>query len=147
MNKKLILGLLIMLTLISIGTVSASDSIDVTTSDSFYFYSTDSLAADDGYYAAVVVDGIPYYLDYYDYDDLCEYSPNFATGFLIQFQDTSSSQDVKVGGINVASIETPSKPVGDFEKSVDKKFSFDYEIGKVGLNDKAHIITFLDLDD
>lgn len=129
------------------GTIYASDTVDVTTGDTFYFYSTDSLAANDGYYAAVVVDGTPYYLDYYDYDELCEYSTSFAAGFLKQFKDTSSSQKVKVGGMSVANIETPSNPVGDFEKSVDKKFSFDYTLGPVGLNKQAHIITSLDLDD
>ena len=119
----------------------------MTTGDTFYFYSTDSLAANDGYYAAVVVDGTPYYLDYNDYDKMCQYSTSFAAGFLKQFKDTSSSQKVKVGGMSVASIETPGKPVGDFEKSVDKKFSFDYTLGTVGLNKQAHIITSLDLDD
>ena len=126
--------------------ISAADTVDVTTGDTFYFYSTDSLAANDGYYAAVVVDGTPYYLDYNDYDKMCQYSTSFAAGFLKQFKDTSSSQKVKVGGMSVASIETPGKPVGDFEKSVDKKFSFDYTLGKVGLNKQAHIITSLDLD-
>ena len=129
-----------------VNAISAADTVDVTTGDTFYFYSTDSLAANDGYYAAVVVDGTPYYLDYNDYDKMCQYSTSFAAGFLKQFKDTSSSQKVKVGGMSVASIETPGKPVGDFEKSVDKKFSFDYTLGKVGLNKQAHIITSLDLD-
>ena len=120
--------------------------MDVTTSDTFYFYSTESLAADDGYYAAVSIDGVPYYLDDYEYDELCEYSTNFATGFLAQFQDTSSVQDVKMGGFSVATIETPGNPIGDFEMSVDREFSFDYKIGTVGLNKQAHIITDLDLD-
>ena len=73
MNKRLLIGLIILLA--SIGAVSASDSIDVTTSDTFYFYSTDSLAANDGYYAAVVVDGTPYYLDDHEYDELCTKTP------------------------------------------------------------------------
>ena len=145
MNKKVLFGLIIFL--VGMGVVSASDSIDVSTSDTFYFYSTDSLAADDGYYAAVSVDGIPYYLDDYEYDELCEYSTNFATGFLTQFQDTSTVQDVKMGHFSVATIETPGYSVGDFELKVDKKFSFDYTIGTVGLNKQAHIITNLDLDD
>lgn len=145
MNKKVILLLIIFLA--SIGAVSASETIDVTTSDTFYFYSLDSLAADDGYFAAVVVDGVPYYLDDYEYDELCEYSTSFATGFLAQFQDTSSVQDVKMGHFRVATIETPGYSVGDFEQNVDKKFSFDYTEGTVGLNKHAHIITSLDLDD
>ena len=63
MKKISIIIFSLILILFSIGTLYASDSIDVTTEDTFYFYSTDSLAADDGYYAAVVVDGTPYYLD------------------------------------------------------------------------------------
>ena len=145
--KKFILLISIILILFSVGLVSASNSIDVTKDDTFYFYSTDSLAANDGYYAAVSVDGIPYYLDDYEYDELCEYSTNFATGFLTQFQDTSTVQDVKMGHFSVATIETPGYSVGDFELKVDKKFSFDYTIGTVGLNKQAHIITNLDLDD
>jgi len=146
MNNKLLFAISIILVILSIGTVSASD-IDVTTGDTFYFYSTDSLAADDGYYAAVVVDGIPYYLDDPEYNELCEYSTNFAEGFIYQFQDTSSVQDVKMGGIRVGSIVTPGTAVGDFEQSVDKEFGFDYKTGQVGLNKNAHIITNLNLDD
>ena len=126
---------------------SGSKHIDVTTSDSFYFYSTESLAADEGYYAAVVVDGTPYYLDDHEYDELCHYSNIFASGFINQFQDTSTTQDVKMGHTTVVTIETPGNPVGDFELNVDKEFSFDYKIGTVGLNKQAHIITNLDLDD
>ena len=147
MNMKYLISIGLFVFLIALSAVSASDSIDVTTGDTFYFYSTDSLAASDGYYAAVVVDGTPYYLDYDNYDKLCEYSTSFAAGFLKQFKDTSSSQKVKVGGISVASIETPGNPVGDFEKSVDKKFSFDYTLSPVGLNKQAHVITSLDLND
>lgn len=147
MKGKLFLLVFMALLLLGVNAVFAADTVDVTTGDTFYFYSTDSLAANDGYYAAVVVDGTPYYLDYNDYDKMCQYSTSFAAGFLKQFKDTSSSQKVKVGGMSVASIETPGKPVGDFEKSVDKKFSFDYTLGTVGLNKQAHIITSLDLDD
>jgi hypothetical protein len=132
--------------LVTIGVVSAVNTIDVTTADTFYFYSTDSLAADDGYYAAVVVDGTPYYLDDSEYGELCEYSTNFASGFIYQFQDTSTTQDIKMGHVKVASLVTPGTPVGDFELKVDKKFSFDYKIGQVGLNKNAHIITDLDLE-
>ena len=114
MNIKYLISIGLFVFLIALSAVSASDSIDVTTGDTFYFYSTDSLAANDGYYAAVVVDGTPYYLDYDNYDK----------------------------SINV----TPGNPVGDFEKSVDKKFSFDYKTGQVGLNKNAHIITDLDLN-
>ena len=147
MKVKLFLLISMLVLVFGVNEISAADTVDVTTGDTFYFYSTDSLAANDGYYAAVVVDGTPYYLDYNDYDKMCQYSTSFAAGFLKQFKDTSSSQKVKVGGMSVASIETPGKPVGDFEKSVDKKFSFDYTLGKVGLNKQAHIITSLDLDD
>lgn len=146
MKVKLFLLISMLVLVFGVNAISAADTVDVTTGDTFYFYSTDSLAANDGYYAAVVVDGTPYYLDYNDYDKMCQYSTSFAAGFLKQFKDTSSSQKVKVGGMSVASIETPGKPVGDFEKSVDKKFSFDYTLGKVGLNKQAHIITSLDLD-
>ena len=146
MKVKLFLLISMLVLVFGVNEISAADTVDVTTGDTFYFYSTDSLAANDGYYAAVVVDGTPYYLDYNDYDKMCQYSTSFAAGFLKQFKDTSSSQKVKVGGMSVASIETPGKPVGDFEKSVDKKFSFDYTLGKVGLNKQAHIITSLDLD-
>ena len=76
---------------------------------------------------------------------MCEYSTSFAEGLIYQFHDTSSTQDIKWGHVKVGSLETPGEPVGDFEKSVDKEFSFDYKIGKVGLNKKAHIITDLDL--
>jgi len=48
--------------------------------------------------------------------------------------------------MKVGSLVTPGNPVGDFELNVDKEFSFDYEIGQVGLNKQAHIITDLDLD-
>ena len=144
--KRLILVFSIILILFSLGTIYAYDTMDVTTSDTFYFYSTESLAADDGYYAAVSIDGVPYYLGYDEYDELCEYSNSFATGFLIQFQDTSTVQDVKMGGLSVASIETPGYSIGDFEQSVDKEFSFDYKIGTVGMNKQAHIITNLDLN-
>lgn len=145
--KRLFLLIYIILVILSVGTIYASDSIDVTTDDTFYFYSMDSLAADDGYFAAVVVDGTPYYLDDYEYDELCEYSTSFATGFLAQFQDTSTVQEVKMGHTRVATIETPGYSIGDFEQNVDKKFSFNYEIGQVGLNKNAYIITDLDLDD
>ena len=77
---------------------------------------------------------------------MCEYSTSFAEGLIRQFQDTSTTQDIKVGGAHVASLVTPGNPVGDFEKSVDKKFSFDYKTGQVGLNKNAHIITDLDLN-
>lgn len=97
--------------------------------------------------AAVVVDGTPYYLDNPEYDELCEYSTNFAEGLIYQFKDTSSVQDIKMGHVKVGSLVTPGNPVGDFEKSVDKQFSFDYKIGQVGLNKNAHIITDLDLKD
>ncbi len=147
MKKISIIIFSLILILFSIGTLYASDSIDVTTEDTFYFYSTDSLAADDGYYAAVVVDGTPYYLDDTEYDKLCEYSTNFAEGLIYQFQDTSSTQDIKMGYVKVGSLVTPGNPVGDFERNVDKEFSFDYEIGQVGLNKNAHIITKLNLDD
>ena len=145
MNKKIVLALVLLL--VSICAVSATNTIDVTTSDTFYFYSTDSLAADDGYYAAVVVDGIPYYLDDPEYNELCEYSTNFAEGLIYQFQDTSTVQDIQMGHVKVGSLVTPGSPVGDFELNVDKEFSFDYKIGQVGLNKNAHIITDLDLDD
>ena len=145
MNKRLLIGLIILLA--SIGAVSASDSIDVTTSDTFYFYSTDSLAANDGYYAAVVVDGTPYYLDDHEYDELCKYSTTFAEGLIYQFQDTSTTQDIKMGHVKVGSLVTPSNAVGDFERSVDKEFGFDYKIGKVGLNENAHIITNFNLEE
>lgn len=145
--KRLFLLISIILVILSVGTIYAYDSIDVTTDDTFYFYSMDSLAADDGYFAAVVVDGTPYYLDDYEYDELCEYSTSFATGFLAQFQDTSTVQEVKMGHTSVATIETPGYSIGDFEQNVDKKFSFDYEIDQVGLNKNAHIITDLYLDD
>lgn len=145
--KKSILFISIFLVILSAGTIYASDSIDVTTSDTFYFYSTDSLAADDGYYAAVVVDGTPYYLDDPEYNELCEYSTTFAEGLIYQFQDTSTVQDIKMGHVKVGSLVEPGNPVGDFELNVDKKFSFDYKTGQVGLNKNAHIITNLDLDD
>ena len=144
---KKITFLVFIILLASICAVSASNTIDVTTSDTFYFYSTDSLAANDGYYAAVSVDGTPYYLDDASYDKLCKYSTNFAEGFIHQFRDTSTTQDIKMGSIRVASIETPGEPVGDFEVGVDKEFSFTYRIGQVGLNKQAHIITSLDLED
>lgn len=130
----------------SLGAIHASNTVDVTTDDTFYFYSTDSLAADDGYFAAVVVDGTPYYLDDHEYDELCEYSTSFAQGLIIQFQDTSSSQDIRIGYTKVATLVTPGNPVSDFEMPVDREFSFDYKIGQVGLNKNAHIITNLHLD-
>lgn len=147
MKKGLILFISVILVLLSVGIIFASSTIDVTTSDTFYFYSTDSLAANDGYFAAVSVDGTPYYLDDHEYDELCEYSTNFAEGMIYQFQDTSTVQDVKMGHVKVASLVTPGNPVGDFELNVDKEFSFDYKIGTVGLNKQAHIITNLHLDD
>lgn len=52
-------------------------------------------------------------------------------GLIYQFQDTSSVQDIKMGHVKVGSLVTPGNPVGDFEKSVDKQFSFDYKIGQV----------------
>ncbi|WP_410319846.1 hypothetical protein, partial [Methanobrevibacter sp.] len=106
----------------------SSHDIDVTTSETFHFYATNSPAANDDYYAAVVVDGNPYYLGNSEYDELCEYSNSFASGMITQFQDTSTN-------------------VGDFDLRVDKPFSFHYKIGKVGLNKEAHIITNLNLDD
>ena len=147
MKKIAILLISIIFIIIGMGTLYASDSIDVTTSDTFYFYSTDSLAAEDGYYAAVVVDGTPYYLDNAEYDKLCEYSTNFAEGLIYQFKDTSSVQDIKMGHTKVGSLVTPGDSVGDFEQPVDKKFSFKYKTGKVGLNQEAHIITSLDLNE
>lgn len=147
MKKLTILLISIILIIVSAGTLYASDSIDVTTDDTFYFYSTDSLAANDGYYAAVVVDGTPYYLDDSEYNELCKYSTHFAEGLIHQFQDTSSVQDIKMGHVKVGSLVTPGNPIGDFELTVDKEFSFDYKTGKVGLNKNAHIITNLDLKD
>ena len=147
MKKIAILLISIIFIIIGMGTLYASDSIDVTTSDTFYFYSTDSLAAQDGYYAAVVVDGTPYYLDNAEYDKLCEYSTNFAEGLIYQFKDTSSVEDIKMGQTKVGSLVTPGDSVGDFEQPVDKKFSFKYKTGKVGLNQEAHIITSLDLNE
>lgn len=146
MKKRELMILVVISVILSAGIVYASNSIDVTTDDTFYFYSTDSLAADDGYYAAVVVDGIPYYLDDPEYNELCEYSTNFAEGLIYQFQDTSTVQDIKMGHVKVGSLVTPGNPVGDFELNVDKEFSFNYKIGQVGLNKKAHVITDLDLD-
>ena len=145
--KRSILIISIVLMALSIGVIYASESIDVTTSDTFYFYSLDSLAANDGYYAAVSVDGTPYYLDDPEYNKLCEYSSNFATGFLTQFQDTSTTYDIRSGGIKVGTIEAPGNSIGDFELGVDKEFSFTYKIGTVGMNKNAHIITSLNLDD
>ena len=86
MNIKYLISIGLFVFLIALSAVSASDSIDVTTGDTFYFYSTDSLAANDGYYAAVVVDGTPYYLNYDNYDKLCEYSTSFAEGLIRQFR-------------------------------------------------------------
>ena len=145
MRKLALILISVVLILFSSGLAFATDTIDVTTDDTFYFYSVDSLAANDGYYAAVVIDGSPYYLDYNDYDKLCRYSTSFAEGFIYQFQDTSTTQDIKTGMIKVATIETPSSSVGDFEVNVDKEFSFNYKIGQVGLNKNAHIISDLDL--
>ena len=140
--KRLILLISIIFALISISAVSAGH-IDVTTSDTFYFYSLNSLAANDGYDAAVSVDGTPYYLNYNDYDKLSEFSTSFAKGFLNQYQDTSTVQDVKMGNLRVATIETPGYDIGDFEMPVDKEFGFDYKIGTVGMNKNAHIISKL----
>ena len=145
MKRIYVLCIALILTF-SLGAIHASNTVDVTTDDTFYFYSTDSLAADDGYFAAVVVDGTPYYLDDHEYDELCEYSTSFAQGLIIQFQDTSSSQDIRIGYTKVATLVTPGNPVSDFEMPVDKEFSFDYKIGQVGLNKNAHIITNLRLD-
>lgn len=145
MKRIYVLCIALILTF-SLGAIHASNTVDVTTDDTFYFYSTDSLAADDGYFAAVVVDGTPYYLDDHEYDELCEYSTSFAQGLIIQFQDTSSSQDIRIGYTKVATLVTPGNPVSDFEMPVDREFSFDYKIGQVGLNKNAHIITNLHLD-
>lgn len=147
MNKKLVFSISVILVLFFMGSINASNTIDVTTADTFYFYSLDSLAANDGYYAAVSVDGSPYYLDENEYDELCKYSDSFAIGFINQFADTSSVQDVKMGSVTIATVETPGYTTGDHEMNVDKAFSFDYKIGQVGLNKQAHIITNLHLDD
>ena len=141
MNYK-ILTLTTIIIIAGITAVSAG-TMEATTSDTFYFYPEHSPAASDGYYAAVVVDGIPYYLDDAEYDELCENSQSFASGFLYQFQDTSTSQDIMMGHTRIATLKTSSEPVGDFEKPVDKDFSFSYTTGKVGLNKNAHIITKL----
>ena len=146
MKRIYVLCIALILTF-SLGAIHASNTVDVTTDDTFYFYSTDSLAADDGYFAAVVVDGTPYYLDDHEYDELCEYSTSFAQGLILQFRDTSSSQDIRIGYTKVATLVTPGNPVSDFEMPVDREFSFDYKIGQVGLNKNAHIITNLHLDD
>ena len=140
MKWKLLLALIVLFA--SISTVSAG-TMDVSTSDTFYFYPEHSPAASDGYYAAVVVDGTPYYLDDNEYDELCEYSVSFASGFIYQFQDTSTSQDIMMGHTRIATLKTQSEPLGDFEKPVDKEFSFSYTTGKVGFNNNAHIITNL----
>ena len=50
-----------------------------------------------------------------------------------------------MGNVKVASLVTPGNPVGDFELNVDKEFSLNNEIGQVGLNKQAYIITDLDL--
>ena len=142
MNKKYLIALILLL--ITIGTVSAG-TVHVSTSDSFYFYSLDSPAANDDYYAAIVVDGVPYYLANDEYDELCDYSYSFASGFLKQFHDYSSSEDIYMGSVKVGTVRNPGQPIGDFETGVDKEFSFTYKTGKVGLNKNAHIITNLNL--
>ena len=141
--KRITVILISMLILVACVNAVSAGHVDVTTSDTFYFYSLNSLAANDGYDAAVSVDGTPYYLNYNDYDKLAEFSTSFAKGFLNQYQDTSTVQDVKMGNLRVASIETPGYDIGDFEMPVDKEFSFDYKIGTVGLNKNAHIISKL----
>ena len=115
--------------------------VDVTTSDTFYFYPIDCFIADEGYCASIEVDGDTYYLGESEYDKLCEYSGSFASGMICQYQDTSTTQKIKMG--IVGTIETPGDPVGDFELPVDKPFSFYYKIGKVGLDKKAKIVTTL----
>ena len=141
--KRITVILISILILFACVNAVSAGHVDVTTSDTFYFYSLNSLAANYGYDAAVSVDGTPYYLNYNDYDKLAEFSTSFAIGFLNQYQETSTVQDVKMGNLRVANIEIPGYDIGDIEMPVDKDFGFDYKIGTVGLNKNAHIITNL----
>ena len=85
MMKKIIMLLsLLIIGATLIGIVTASDTIEATTSDTFYFYSLNGPASESGYDAAIVINGTPYYLGYNEYDKLCEESPAFARGFMTQ---------------------------------------------------------------
>lgn len=119
----------------------SNHKIDVTTSDTFHFFPIDCFIANEGYCASIVVDGNDYYLGESEYDKLCEYSNTFAMGMINQYKDTSTTQKITLG--KTGTIKTPGEPVGDFDLNVDKKFSFNYKIGKVGLNKKAYIVTSL----
>lgn len=147
MNKKIfyisgiLLVLLICVVLIS-SNVSATSKLTASTSDTFYFYDLNSPASQDGYDAAIVIDGKPYYLDAKCYDKLCEESSSFARGFLNQYRDTSSKQEIYNNlNMKMGEIRSPGESSGDFELPIDKTIEFEYKTGKVGMNNEANIIT------
>lgn len=145
MMKKIIMLLsLLIIGATLIGIVTASDTIEATTSDTFYFYSLNGPASESGYDAAIIINGTPYYLGYNEYDKLCEESPAFAKGFMTQYQDTSQKADIRNNlGVKYGEISTKNTGNGDFELSVDKPIKFTYHTGKVGMNKEAHIIDSL----
>ena len=123
-NKKILTILLLLIAILSIGFVVASETIEATTGDTYYFYTPESLASTDGYDAAIVVDGDVYYLDSSDCDKLSDYSPVFKDAMSKQ---PTASQDIEV--------------------SIDKPLTFTYTNGTVGLNKEAHIVDTLTLDE
>lgn len=121
--KLKILPLLLVITLLSLTVVVASETIEATTNDTYYFYAHDSLASQDGYAAAIFKDGTVYYLDSNNCNKLSEYSTVFKEG--IDKQPTSTK---------------------DAESNLDKNVKFTFKEGKVGMNEHAKIIDTLTLD-
>ena len=144
--KKTVLLISIFMIALSAGTAFATNQVDITTGDSYYyFHSTNSSEADDGYYASIVVDGVSYYLNETLYNELCRHSDAFATGFMEQFLNGTSVDDAKNLNATPSDLKNKTMAVDDFKKQIDEEFSFHYKTGKVGTNENSNIITKLNL--
>lgn len=132
---------------------STGEKINAVHNDStFYFYSIGSLASDDGYEYAVVVDGTPYYLSdslatkLHDSNISKSFSKFYDLEIMYDYSDSPISYAGFVGAYPFVVFkmdDSSTQHLGDSEFECDADFSFEYKVGEVGVNNEAHIITKL----
>ena len=113
-NKKIIISTLL-IALLTLTVVVATESLTASEKDSFYFYSDNSPASQSGYHAAIVIDGTPYYLN----KEQCKEIADHSTTFKEKLNEPHNT---------------------DSEIKIDNHLQFTWKTGKVGLNNEAHIV-------
>lgn len=133
-KKILLFTVILMIAISSLSAVSAgwfdfgddskndNKTVNATTKDTFIFYSKPVSSQNSSIWAAVLINGTPYYIDNGDdaFDKLDNNSASFKDAWIQSFASQSSS-DLKV--------------------PVDKEFTFKCMPAKIGTNDSAYLIT------